>query len=186
MTAPSNSSRTAAALVALSIATVGCGDAPVVLQIDGSWHIQESFEDEIHLVSCMGNGQVTITQDIDNDPMTGVEGPSTSFSAIAGVDTDCMSVDGPFNYFGNGTFTSGMILPGRVDRVQWGGTVNAAVCQYEGAVNGDGQYGLDMSGMVSCVLEDSGVTFNFVGSWEAHSERSDWCAEQRETLGCSS
>ena len=98
-----------------------------------------------------------------------------------------MSADGPFNYFGNSTMSAGLITQQRdVDRVQWDALVNAAQCQYEGAVTGDGDYGLEMAGTLTCVLVDPGVTFNFEGTWEAKSSRSAWCTGRPEELGCAS
>ena len=172
-------------LCAMVLGGAACTDNPTVLRLDGNWHVDESFEDQIHLVSCAGTGSITVTQSLNGESAGGPSEPGTSFSAVAGVDTECTSLDGPFDYFGNGDFAEGTLTPGLVHRIRWSGTVNAAVCDYEGVVTGDGGDGLEMSGTLACVLEDpSGVTFNFVGTWQAWSSRSEWCAVRSDQPGC--
>ncbi len=161
-----------------------CAGSPAVLFLDGDWHLEESFEDDIHLVSCSGVGSMTVTQQLDGGPGNGPSGPGTAFSAVAGVDTGCTSLDGPFNYFGNGDFAKGLITAGDVNRIVWNGTVNDAVCQYQGVVTGHRGIGLEMSGTLNCTLEDPGVTFNFVGIWQAWSSNSAWCMSRSEQPGC--
>jgi hypothetical protein len=170
--------------VSVCLVALACSGEPFVPHINGNWHLQEFFEDEIHLVSCSGQGEVVVTQGMTGNQVTGTNSPDSTFSATAGVETDCTSLDGPFSYFGNGTFAGGVLTPGNVNDVRWEGTVNDAACQYEGLVRGDEIYGLEMSGTLSCVLVTPGVTFNFEGTWEGHSARSQWCLDRRELAGC--
>ena len=179
--------RRAAAIAATAGAMAvapGCAGDYVVLAVAGEWHVIEAFADDIHQVSCVGEGTLTL-QHVDAGG--GVAGPTGVYDGVtgtAGVDTDCMSLDGPFNYFGNGVFTNGVVAPIPDNALRWEGTVNDAVCAYQGTATGTPPYADEMTGTLTCVLEDPGVTFNFEGTWTARNWRNPWCAERRELPGC--
>lgn len=169
---------------AIAAAAAACAGDPVPLVIAGDWSLTEAFADEVHHVSCEGQGTMTVAQPSVSDGGTAPAEPGPAFTGTAGIANDCTSLDGPFSYFGDVGITDGTITPGAAGSVRWDAAVNAAACEYQGTVRGDGTYGTDMEGTLTCVLADAGVTFNFVGAWAARNWRSAWCAERPTVPGC--
>lgn len=140
----------------------------------------ESFADEAHGISCESVGTLVISQS------SGESGPTTPGSTFVGNlenSNDCIGLDGPFTYLGEGDISIGTIM---VDKqsISFDANLNDAECRYNGTVHADGGFVSDMAGTLTCTLVQAGVTFNFVGTWEARNWRSDWCAARRDQPGC--
>lgn len=140
----------------------------------------ESFADEAHGISCESVGTLVISQS------SGESGPATPGSTFVGNlenSNDCIGLDGPFTYLGEGDISIGTIM---VDKqsISFDANLNDAECRYNGTVHADGGFVSDMAGALTCTLVQAGVTFNFAGTWEARNRRSDWCAARRDQPGC--
>ena len=109
--------------------------------------------------------------------------PGQTFTGTFENDNACTSLDGPFNYLGDGIVSSGLVFTSGM-AVIFHATVNEAVCEYSGEIQSRAGLASDMSGSLTCVLEDAGVTFNFQGEWTARNGRSEWCETRRDLPGC--
>ena len=172
--------------VALAVlAGASCAGDPVFLAVEGAWHFAEMFDDDIHQVGCVGEGTMTLVQaDNTGDDSTAPSPAASAFSGSAGIDNDCTSLDGPFEYFGSSTITDGWLTSEPQSAVGWDAMVNDASCRYDGEVTGDAVNGSEMSGTLTCTLQQADVTFNFVGEWVAYNWRSEWCETRRFLPGC--
>lgn len=162
-----------------------CATEPLLLAVAGTWNIEEELADHVHQVTCHGEGILELQQVSADGGVADVTGPYDGITGTSGVDTDCVSLDGPFNYFGNGMFNTGVVTPSPDNVVQWEGTVTSAYCTYRGTVSGTPPYASDMTGTLACSITNPGVTFNFEGTWAARNWRSEWCSTRRELDGCS-
>jgi hypothetical protein len=132
--------------------------------IDGEWLVTESFADEVHQLSCDSEGVFNIIQDMSSDP--GETRPSATFNGSLTNDNDCMSVDGPFTYVGQGALAQGFITR-QPFTVRFDADVNEANCSYVGLIRGEDDLAMEIEGTLECTLEQAGVLFEFEGAWSA-------------------
>ena len=141
---------------------LGCGSTPVP-DLSGIWNLTESFADETHGISCESVGTLDITQaSAPSGPVT----PGSTFVGSLENSNDCIGLDGPFTYLGNGEISIGTIA---VDNRSLGfdTNLNDALCHYDGTFSLINGVTTQMSGTLDCELLQGGVTFNFVGTWQA-------------------
>ena len=145
---------------------LGCGSAPVP-DLSGIWNLTESFADERHGISCESVGILDITQ--ASAPAPAPSGPLTPGATFVGGlenSNDCIGLDGPFTYLGTGEISIGTIA---VDSrsIEFDTNLNDALCHYDGTFPLFNGITTQMSGTLDCELLQGGVTFNFVGTWQA-------------------
>ena len=141
---------------------LGCGSAPVP-DLSGIWNLTESFADETHGISCESVGTLDITQaSAPSGPVT----PGSTFVGSLKNSNDCIGLDGPFTYLGDGEISIGTIA---VDNrsIEFDTNLNDALCHYDGTFSLISGITTQMSGTLDCELLQGGVTFDFVGTWQA-------------------
>lgn len=148
---------------ALALLTAACS-TPSYPVIDGTWQVTESFADDVHQLSCESVGVFIITQDVASEP--GETRPEATFTGSLTNDNDCVSVDGPFTYVGQGGLTRGTITT-RPFAVRFDAEVNDADCSYFGLLRGEDDRATEIDGTLECTLEQAGVVFEFEGIWSA-------------------
>ena len=141
---------------------LGCGGTPLP-DLSGTWNLTESFADVRHGISCESVGTLDITV---ASTSAGPATPGSGFLGSLENSNDCIGLDGPFTYLGNGEISIGTIA---VDNrsLEFDTNLNEADCRYEGAFTVTGGIATHMSGTLDCELLQGGVTFNFLGTWQA-------------------
>lgn len=168
-----------AAIVVMGVA-VACGDGTLP-DISGAWNVQEAFADTIHSLSCESVGLFTVTQPASAEP--GETRPGPAFTGTLENDNDCVGTDGPFNYFGDGEITSGVVSnDGKT--LSFDAGVNDALCSYSATIEESGGAATDLAGTLTCTLVQAEITFNFAGTWSAANWRSEYCETRRAEPGC--
>lgn len=132
--------------------------------VDGSWLVTESFADDVHQLSCESEGVFVVMQDMASEP--GETRAEATFTGSLTNDNDCVGVDGPFTYVGQGGLTQGIIST-RPFALRFDAEVNDADCSYYGLIRGEGDRATGIDGTLECTLEQAGVLFQFEGVWTA-------------------